>query len=313
MSTYSLSGAVDDYLALRRSLGYQLVYHGHALPDFVAYLTERGLDHVTTEAALAWATLPRGAHPAWWRCRLGIVGDFARYLQTIDPATEVPPVELLSAERERLTPHWYTEAELAGLMDAARALVPEWKAQTFETLVGLLAAAGLRLGEALALDCADLDLDAGVAVVARAKAGGARDVALHPSTCGALRRYLVARSRRWPDPATPALFVSARGNRLPPTSVHPTFRRLADQVCELLPGERRLPRLHDLRHGLAVRTVLSWHRQGLDVDARLPLLSTHLGHTGPKATYWYLEAVPELLETVADRLGAVLGGPVRQP
>ena len=312
MSASVLSNAVEDYLSLRRSLGYQLEYHGQALPAFVAYLAETGLDHVTTQAALAWAILPTGAHPAWWRSRLGVVRDFARYLQTIDPLTQVPPRDLLTARRDRLTPHWYSEAEVAELMRATRALTPEWKARTFETLVGLLASTGLRLGEALALDRSDVDLDAGVAVVARAKACGAREVALHSSTCEALRRYEEARAQRWPNPVT-ALFISARGARLPASSVHPTFRILADQACTLRPGERRRPRPHDLRHSFAVRTLVGWYRQGFDVDARLPLLSTHLGHSGTAATYWYLEAVPELLGVVAERLEEVLGGPVRQP
>jgi integrase len=309
----SLRSAVAGYLSLRRSLGYQLEYHGHALPAFVAYLAEAGLDHVSTEAALAWATLPSGAHPAWWRSRLGVVRDFARYLQTIDPATEIPPRDLLTARRDRLSPHWFSDTELAGLMRGARALVPEWKAHTFETLVGLLASTGLRLGEALSLDCTDVDLEAGVAVVARAKAYGAREVALHPSTCEALRHYLEARAERWPNPATTALFISARGARLPASSVHPTFRGLSDQVCTLRPGERRRPRLHDLRHRFAMRTLMDWYRQGLDVGARLPLLSTHLGHSGPAATFWYLEAVPELMGAVANRLEGVLGAQAMQP
>jgi integrase/recombinase XerD len=305
MST--LASAVEDYLSIRRGLGYRLEYHGTALPAFVAYLEDAGIDHVTTEAALSWATPPTGVHPAWWRSRLGVVRGFARYLQTIDPSTQIPPADLLPSRRDRLTPHFYSEAELARLLGAARALRPPWRALTFETLVGLLAVSGLRLGEALSLDRGDVDLSAGVLVVARAKASGAREVALHASTCEALRGYCEARYQAWPNPATPAFFVSARGARLPQSSVHPTFQILVEHACVLGPTERRRPRPHDLRHSFAVRTLLGWYRQGVDVDARLPLLSTHLGHSGPAATYWYLEAVPELLSEVAQRLEGVLG------
>ena len=303
----ALAAAVEDYLAIRRSLGYRLEYHGTALPAFVAYLEEAGINHVTTEAAVSWATLPVGAHPAWWRSRLGVVRDFARYLHTVEPATQIPPADLLRAHRARLTPHFFSEAELASLLEAARQLRPASKALTFETLVGLLAVSGLRLGEALGLDRDDVDLDAGVLVVARAKASGAREVALHPSTCDALRRYCVARDHRWPNPATSGFFISARGARLAQSTVHTNFQILVEHACVLGATERRRPRPHDLRHSFAVRTLLGWHRQGVDVDASLPLLSTFLGHSGPAATYWYLEAVPELLGVVAQRLETVLG------
>jgi integrase len=303
----ALAVAVEDYLATRRSLGYCLEYHATALPAFVAYLEEAGITHVTTQAALTWATLPVGVHPAWWRSRLGVVRDFARYLHTIDPATQIPPADLLRAHRTRLTPHFFSEAELASLLEAARQLRPPWRALTFETLVGLLAVSGLRLGEALGLDRDDVDLDAGVLVVARAKASGAREVALHPSTCDALRRYCGARDQRWPIPATSGFFISARGARLAQSTVHTNFQILVQRTSLWGTAEARRPRPHDLRHSFAVRTLLGWYRQGIDVDASLPLLSTFLGHSGPAATYWYLEAVPELLGVVAQRLETVLG------
>jgi integrase len=303
----ALGAAVEDYLAIRRILGYRLEYHGTALPAFVAYLEEAGIAHVTTEAAVFWATLPEGVHPAWWRSRLGVVRDFARYLQTIDAATQIPPADLLWAHRDRLTPHFFSEAELARLLEAARQLRPPWRAMTYGTLVGLLAVSGLRLGEALGLDRNDVDLDAGVLVVARAKASGCREVALHPSTCDVLRRYCGVRDQRWPVPATSGFFVSARGARLAQSTVHTNFQILVEQAALWGPEERRRPRPHDLRHSFAVRTLLGWYRQGVDVDASLPLLSTFLGHSGPAATYWYLEAVPELLGVVAQRLEAVLG------
>lgn len=302
----ALRSAVDDYLTIRRRLGFQLERAGQLLPDFVSYLEQAGAEHITSDLALSWATLPAGAHPAWWRQRLGIVRGFARHLQTIDPQSEVPPEDLLRAHRPRVTPYLYSPAEVAALMGAARALAPPLRAATYETLIGLLAVSGLRLGEALALDRADVDLDGGVLLVRRGKQGKPREVPLHESTTRALAEYGRLRDRRFPEPATQAFFVGRRGLRLSSGSFHDTFRTLVRRAGLEGCGERRLPRPHDLRHSFAVRALLDWYRAGVDVDARLPLLSTYLGHVDPAATYWYLQAAPELLALAGRRLEEVL-------
>jgi integrase len=302
----SLLSAVQDYLALRRRLGFSLKRAGKLLPDFVGYLDRVGASHVTTELAIAWAIQPQRATPAWWRERLGIVRGFARYLTAIDPATEVPPTQILGARRPRVSPYLYSDADIAALMREAQSLTPEWRAATYEALVGLLAVTGLRLGEALGLDRVDVDLTQGVLFVGRAKFDIPREVPLHETTTAALARYCQVRDQHWPQPGTAGFFVSARGARLGAATVHDNFRVLASRAGLEGHGPRRWPRPHDLRHSLAVRTLTGWHRTGHDVDAMLPLLSTFLGHIDPADTYWYLQAAPELLAVVGQRLDLVL-------
>ena len=302
-----LHAAIDDYLTTRRQLGYALKRDGELLPNFVRYLQDAGVEHLTTAAALAWATQPNGAHPAWWRQRLGVVRNFARFLQTIDAATEVPPTDLLPGHRNRVTPYLYSDHDIAALLDAAYTLRPVARAATYTTLVGLLAVTGLHVGEAVGLDRADVDLAAEVIVVRRAKLDKTREVCLHSTTINALRAHTRMRDERWPEPTTPSFFVSIQGTRLHRSTVGYAFRQMIRAAGLEGRGERCRPRPHDLRHSFAVRTLLGWYRDGLDVEAHLPLLSTYLGHVDPAATYWYLEASPELMAYASRRLEHVLG------
>ena len=298
--------AIDSYLALRRSLGYQLTDAGWLLPDFIDYLHRHGAEHVSTELALEWATQPVNTSPVWWRQRLNVVRGFAQYLRTIDPDTDVPPRDLLPAHQQRVTPYLYSETDLAALMAAARSLIPPLRAATYETFIGLLSVTGMRLGEGLALDRDDVDRDHQVLRVRHAKRGG-RLVPVHETTLRALQDYTERVDRYCPNPVTPALFVSIRGTRMNKDSLHATFPRLIDQAGLKGRGQRPRPRIHDLRHAFAVRQLLDWHRQGVDVDTRIPLLTNVLGHRDPISTYWYLHESPELLALVAQRLETVAG------
>lgn len=304
-----LHSAVADYLSTRRRLGYALRRDGQLLPDFVDHAHRAGATHVTTAIALDWATQPRSAHPQWWRQRLGIIRGFARFLKTIDPETEVPPTDLLPAHRSRVTPYLYSDDDILRLLDAANALQPRVRAATYTALIGLLAVTGLRVGEAIGLDRSDIDEPQALLVVRRAKLDKTREVCLHPTTLAALSAYGRERDAQWPHPAGPAVFVSTRGDRVCRSTVGYTFRQLLDTVGLEGRGERCRPRVHDLRHAFAVRTLLGWYRDGVDVEARLPLLSTYLGHVGPSATYWYLQASPELLAIAGGRLQRVLEVP----
>jgi len=302
-----LSAALEDYLAIRRKLGFSLKLAGRLLLDFVEYVQRSGTTRVTTDLALDWATQPTGAHPVWWRQRLGIVRGFARHLKTIDASTEVPPTDLLPGHRSRRTPFLYSDADIAGLLAAARALSPAIRAVTYETFIGLLSVTGLRLGEALGLDRSDVDLGEGILEIRHAKLDKPREVCLHDSTVEALRLYARARDQQWPHPEQPSFFVSARGKRLGQSVVHRTFAQLVRDTGLVARGERCSPCPHDLRHSFAVGTLAGWYRTGVDVEANLPLLSTFLGHVDPAATYWYLQAAPELLGLVSQRLETVLG------
>lgn len=298
----TLRRSLEDYLAMRRAVGYKLEGAGRLLADFVAFADAAGVATVTIDCALAWATLPTNASPGWWARRLRMVRGFARHLQAIDPATEVPPADLLRGRNRRPTPYLYSDADVAALLAAARTLAPPLKAATVETLIGLLATTGLRIGEARRLDHDDVDWGNRLLIVRDGKFAHSRLVALHPTTVEALRAYASVRDRLCPRPSMPSLFVSTRGNRLAYSSVYPTFRQLLGQAGLEQPSSSRRPRLHGFRHSFAVKTLLGWYRDGGDVAARLPLLSTWLGHVNPAATYWYLQAAPELLGLAAQRL-----------
>jgi integrase len=299
----SLRQALDEYLRLRRGLGFKLVSDQRLLESFVGFLEQAGAQHITSELALMWARTP-DAHPHRWSQRLGIVRVFARYVATLDPESEVPSTDLLPARRPRVGPYIYSPAEIAALMDAATALMPRLRATCYGTVIGLMASTGLRLGEALWLDRADVDLADGVLHV-RARQNKQREVPLHPTATRALRHYARTRDRRWPTPQSPAFFLNLRAERLRKSEFNHWFAKLIAQVGLEGAGERVRPRPHDLRHTLAVRTLIDWHRSGELIDRRMPELSTFLGHADPASTYWYLEAVPELMALVSRRLERV--------
>lgn len=302
-----LHTAVDDYLGVRRALGFKLKREGRLLPQLVAYLERAGAETITTELALAWATQPPDGHPAWWAERMGIVRGFARHLQTLDPATQVPPTGLLPRQARRATPFLYSNAEVVALMEAARELRPPLRAATYETLVGLLAVTGMRVGEAIRLDRDDLDWTKGLLTVRDTKFGKSRQVPLHPSTVEALATYARLRDQLCPQPIAQSFFVSVVGTRLIYNNVHLTFLELVRLARLQRRTAARRPRPHDLRHTFAVRTLLDWYRAGLEVEARLPLLSTYLGHFHPRHTYWYLSAAPELMGLAGQRLQDAMG------
>jgi integrase/recombinase XerD len=297
-----LRRAAEEYLTLRRALGFKLETQGRLLLDFVGSLDRAGAATVTTERALAWATSPPAGDPVWCALRLGVVRGFARYLQPRDPRTEVPPADLLPRRRRRATPYLYAPDDIGKLMAAARGLRSPLRAATYETLIGLLAVTGARVGEAIRLDRDDLDWDHGRLTVVASKFGKSREVALHPRTLTALAAYARRRDELVPAPGAPSFFVSTAGTRLLHANVRGVFGQVV-RAAGLEPRAARCrPRLHDLRHSFAISTLLTWYRAGADVQARLPWLSTYLGHVDPAATYWYLEAAPELLALAAARL-----------
>jgi integrase len=298
----ALREAVDDYISVRRALGFKLEDYPWMLHDFVGYLEAAGASTVTAELAVAWATLPgAGAHPSYLGKRLCVVRGFARHLGAFDPATEVPSADLLQRQSCRAIPYIYSEADITALMAAARSLAPELRGATYETLIGLLKVTGARIGELIALDRDDVDLDDGVLVIRYSKFNKSRELPLRASTAEALRVYAEARDRLCPRPEPPSFFVSTVGKRLVYVTVQHTFSRLARAAGLEARSERCRPRLHDARHSFACATLLGWYRAGLDVQAQLPLLSTYMGHANPENTFWYLSAVPELLALAAQR------------
>jgi integrase/recombinase XerD len=303
----ALRDALADYLRVRRQLGAQLKTSEPMLVQFVEFLAQHGAVRITSDLAVAWAALPSAARPDRWAVRLGMVRGFAKYLATIDPASEIPSVDLLKATHPRLAPHIFTDQEITDLMDAARRLAPVLRGATAETVIGLLAATGLRIGEALALDRVDVDLDDG-AIVVKAGKSEQREVLLHETTIAALDRYQRLRDRILPAPADPAaFFLATRGQRLPYSTFQSNFHLLLYYADVRARGQRSRPRAHDLRHTYAVNTLLQWRREGTDIERSLPVLATALGHARPESTYWYAEAVPEVMTLVAKRLDGLFG------
>jgi integrase len=325
----NLASAVADYLALRRAMGYQLRTAGWLLADFVDFVERSGASTVTVQAAVDWAMQPADASPAWWAARLSTVRGFAVYLATLDPATQIPPAGLLPHRTHRPVPHLYSRPDVVDLMTAASRLTPALRAATYSTLIGLLAVTGLRVGEAIRLGREDIDLGidsgAGLLSVRRSKFNSSRQLPLHASTVRALTGYARVRDQLRPNRRADTFFVSTRGTTLIYNNVRATFRRLAATAATVTSepavnpsgtghsGPRPRParvRINDLRHSFAVTTLLDWHADGADVDARLPLLSAYLGHADPAATYWYLQACPELMAVVAARMERAWQGSV---
>jgi integrase/recombinase XerD len=297
----ALAEHLDDYLRMRRALGFELGRHGQVLPSFVAYMDAAGAGTVTVELAAAWARLPEDrVKPITINYRLSVVRGFAHYLHAIDTAHQVPPSGLLSVPRRRPAPYLYSPGEIAALLHATRRLQPRLRAVTYRTLIGLLAATGMRLGETLALSDGDVDLADGVITIRAAKFDRMRLVPLHPTVTAVLRRYATARRRLCSAPRTDRFFVSASGHALRREQAQHIFRVITGLIG--LRTETVHPRIHDLRHTFAVRTLIGGYRGGVDIAAMLPVLSTYLGHVEPANTYWYLSAVPELMQLTATRL-----------
>jgi integrase/recombinase XerD len=304
----TLRQAVEDYLTMRRHLGFQLREAGYALRDFVTFMEHHHASYITQTLALAWAQQPASAQPAYWAQRLSYVRGFARYRRASDPRTQIPAPGLLPFHPKRARPYLYSNQEIEDLLDAARhmphrypneALLP-W---VYYGLFGLLSVTGLRLGEARNLALDDVDLTAGVLTVRGAKFGKTRLVPLHDSTCQVLADYIARRQRHWAGrPVSSYLFVSSWGNRLDSGQIYRAFYRLSRQIGLRDASDRHGPRLHDLRHRFATNTLVHWYRCDQDPERRLPLLSAYLGHVHVADTQWYLEASPELMREAMSRL-----------
>jgi site-specific recombinase XerD len=293
-----------EYLAVRRALGYKLRLAGRLLQRFVQFAERAGATYITTELALEWATQPAHAQPCQWANRLAMVRRFARFCSSNDPRTIVPPPDLLPHRYRRVAPYIYRDEQIISLLKAARTLPSSTglRPHTFATLLGLYVATGLRATEALHLDRDDVDLVNGVLTIRHSKFGKSRYVAVHPSTQRALERYAQRRDRLCPSPGSPRFFLSDRGTRITYDTLRWTFVKLSHQIGLRAPGDTHGPRLHELRHRLAIATLQRWHRRGMDVERHLPELCAFLGHAYITDTQWYLTATPELLRYALRRV-----------
>jgi integrase/recombinase XerD len=299
----SMRSNVEQYLAMRRSLGFKLHGDARMLREFADRVDNAGQTTITVAAAVGWASEPSDVTAAYRQRRLAVVRGLARYLAAFDANCQVPPPGLLPGRAHRPTPYHYTAAEIAALVHAAGTIAAPLTAATMQALISLIAASGLRIGEALALDRDDVEQDA-AALTVSGKNGQTRLVPLHATTMAMLAGYATRRDRLCPTPVSPGLFLTTTGRRIQQGGAQHIFARLVAAAGIHTPPRRRRPRIHDLRHTFAVNVLIGWYQAGVDVAARLPVLSAFLGHSSPEATYWYLQATPRLLALAAQRLDA---------
>jgi integrase len=302
----TLRQATHEYLNMRRALGFKLRAAGARLLDFVTFMEQHRASYITNKLALKWAQQSSAVQPSTWAQRLSFVRGLARYRSATDPRTQIPPESLLPFRAQRARPYCYSDNEIQSLLQAALKLPGshyKLRPWIYHGLFGLLSVSGMRLGETCNLELQDVDLEAAVLTVRGAKFGKSRLLPLHTSTCNVLTAYLARRQRFWAARSHSSyLFVSSRGNRLDQSDVRRTFYTLSRQVGLRGLADNHGPRIHDLRHRFAVKSLWHWYRAGEDPERRLPVLSAYLGHVHVADTYWYLSAWPELMGEAMRRL-----------
>jgi integrase len=304
VKTGTMMSHVQEYLAFRRKIGFVLESPGRMLRSFARYADGVGLNGiVTTAVAVRWATLPGKRTPSTVAKMVEAVRQFAKYRLQFDPHTEVPPYGIGSPYRRR-TPHIYSDAEIAELLRQARALgsPDDLQSQTYVTLFSLLISTGMRVGEAVRLTRADVDLERGLIAINKTKFRKSRLVPLHVSTTHALCAYAKIRDRHPCAIESAAFFVNGR-RRLTLAKVGRTFAELRRKLGWEKTGKSS-PRAYDFRHTFAVNRLLRWYKEGANIDERISMLSTYLGHVNVTDTYWYLTATPELLAISGSRFEA---------
>lgn len=306
----SLQNVLNEYISLRRNLGFKMRDEELALSKFIHFLKQNNISYITTGLALQWATMPSNVTQAYWARRLSMVRLFAQFYRAIDPRTEVPPCGLIPGKYQRKKPYIYNDGEILRLLAAAKELPSStgMRSLTYFTLLGLLPVTGMRISEPIALLRSDVDLEHGILTVRNTKFTKSRLIPIHHSSVEILKRYSRLRDQKRPHPESSKFFISEDGRSLNQNIVNWTFVKLSRKIGLRGPDDSYGPRLHDFRHTFAVKTLLNWYKKGVDVEVHIPELSTYLGHTHVNDTYWYISAVPELLQFAMKRMEKVEGG-----
>lgn len=300
---------VQEYLSLRRSLGFKLISTEYVLRWFLAFMEDEHETHIKTETVLRWVHASKAVAPPQRGPRFAIVRKFAQYAHALDPEHEVPPYRLLSPRPGRANPHIYSQGEILRLLEACLAIQSSKGLcrYTCYTIFGLLAVTGMRISEATSLAHDDVDLSGGIITIRKGKFNKTRRIPVHDSTIAALGEYVRHKDQIYPNSQSSAFFLSDSGAPLTSAVLRPMFLSLSRRIGFRKPTDHNGPRIHDFRHTFAVKTVMKWYRVGANVERNMPILSTYLGHVKPSDTYWYLSSIPELVGLAAARMEAYRG------
>lgn len=305
MTVNAMQLRAQEYLDERRRLGYALGISGTMLLAFARFADDIGhRGPLTLQLIVDWAKgqATRATSITWAR-RLEIIRPFAKFCAQDEPDTAIPSADMFGRGHRRLTPHIYSDEEVADLLVGAGklALAGGLRPATYQTLFGLIAATGLRLSEALKLLCSDFDAAQNRLTIRETKFRKSRHVYLHPTVTSELVRYGELRDRHICSAPTKHLFVTGSGTGLTKSTVHGVFQQLRAELGWVARGGHAAPRIHDLRHTFICKRVKLWQRDGADIDHAMIALSTYVGHAGVSHTYWYLTAVPDLMAVAGER------------
>ena len=309
--TPTMVSLVEDYLAVRRQMGFALKIAGMQLLAFARFADRMGhRGPITFDLAVQWAQSPPCRARLTSARRFEVLRPFLKYRSQFDAGTARVPAGYFGPTHRRLVPHIYTQEEIVALLQATKDLLSPngLRPVTYRTLFGLLAVTGLRISEARHLQSEDVDLAQGVLTVRQTKFRKSRLVPLHPTTVSALKHYVERRKQKLGRRSTEAFFVSDRGASLPCRTVHGTFEKLRARLGWIPRGSYAAPRIHDMRHTFICRSLLHAYQQRQPLDAVVDTLSTYVGHVKVTDTYWYLTAIPELMAIAAQRFAGFAEG-----
>ncbi|MBN2436382.1 MAG: tyrosine-type recombinase/integrase [Spirochaetes bacterium] len=306
----SIKFMVQDYLSLRRSLGFKLIDTEYVLKKFLLYLEQEHNTHIKTEKVLQWVQASNTLSLPQRSFRFSIIRKFAQYAHALDTSHEVPQYRLLMCKSKRINPHIYSDCEILKLLEACKNLPVGngLRRYTYFTILGLLAITGMRISEATSLKRNDVDLTTGIITIRETKFSKTRCIPVHNSTIQVLSEYIDRRNEIYPKAEIDSFFLSDPGTKLTSGVLRCMFLRISHRIGFRKPNQQHGPRIHDLRHTFVVKTIMRWYRHGDDVNQKMPFLSTYLGHVKPSDTYWYISSIPELVGLAASKLKSFQGG-----
>lgn len=303
--------AVREYLTIRRQLGFSLRNIEMTLNSFVSFLKRKNADRITTQLALEFVTANPKASSSWQAKKLGVIRRFASYLHTFDTRVEVPSTELLPFSYHRRPPYIFTDRDIVNLLEIFQRNMTRKAidAQTYYALFGLIAVTGMRTGEALALKDNSVDLKQGIITIYESKYRKSRKLPIHRSVIEILKHYYRCRNKHLGNKKSEYFFVNSRGSQLDGNNVRDSFKK-ACITARIGKEAKFCPRITDLRHYFAIKTLINCYRKKINPETVIPTLSTYLGHENPKHTYWYLTATEELMALVGKCVEEKFGGKV---